>query len=97
MLVYFHNSCWENRGPILSLWLGDIADTGIGLPYPPASLCRMAGRYDNPMQIRLYPASQGLSTWLQSGMNTAVEYRARLLNVYGAPELIPRNEFRQPM
>ncbi len=24
-------------------------------------------------------------------------YRACILNVYGAPELIPRNEFRQPM
>jgi hypothetical protein len=23
--------------------------------------------------------------------------RARIFNVYGAPELIPRNEFRQPM
>ncbi len=35
---------------ILSLWLGDIIDSGIGLSHQPASLCSLAGRYDKPMQ-----------------------------------------------
>jgi hypothetical protein len=29
--------------------MGDIVDSGIGFPYRPASLCSLAGRYDNPM------------------------------------------------
>jgi hypothetical protein len=40
---------------ILSPWLGDIADSGIGLSYRPACLC----------QSWLYPSSQGLWTWLK--------------------------------
>jgi hypothetical protein len=28
---------------------GDIVDVGIGLPYRPASLCGLVGRYDNLM------------------------------------------------
>ncbi len=30
-------------------WMVDIVDSGIGLLYRPASLCSLAGRYDNPM------------------------------------------------
>ncbi len=29
--------------------MGDIVDSGIGFSYRPASLCSLAGRYDNPM------------------------------------------------
>ncbi len=34
---------------IHSLWMGHIVDSEIGLSYQPASLCSLAGRYDNPM------------------------------------------------
>jgi hypothetical protein len=38
--------------------LGDIVDYGKGLSYRPASLCSLAGRYDNPMpELPLYPPS----------------------------------------
>jgi hypothetical protein len=33
---------------ILSLWLGNIVDSGIGLSHRPASLCSLVCRYDNP-------------------------------------------------
>jgi hypothetical protein len=36
---------------------GDIVDSGIGLPYRPARLHRLAGRYENPMtESTIYPA-----------------------------------------
>jgi hypothetical protein len=38
-----------SRGPILSPWLGDIVDSGIGLSCWPANLCSLLGWYDNPM------------------------------------------------
>ncbi len=48
------------RGQILSPWLGDIIDSGMGLSYRPASLCSLAGRYDNPMSESTISPSQGL-------------------------------------
>jgi hypothetical protein len=37
---------------------GDIVDSGIGMSYRPASLCSLAGRYDNRMpDSTLSPAS----------------------------------------
>jgi hypothetical protein len=39
----------KSWGQILSPWLGDIVDSGIGMLYRPASLCSLAGRYDNPL------------------------------------------------
>ncbi len=37
----------EAWGHILSPRLGDLVDSGIGLPYWPAGLCSLAGRYDH--------------------------------------------------
>ncbi len=41
----------KSWGQILSSWLGDIVDSSIGLLYRywPASLCSLAGLYDNPL------------------------------------------------
>ncbi len=42
--------CWEVKSiKIYSPWMGDAVDSGIGMSYRPASLCSLAGRYDNPM------------------------------------------------
>ncbi len=45
---------------ILSPWLGDIVASGIALLYWPASLCSLAGRYDNPMPESTIYSSKGL-------------------------------------
>ncbi len=52
-------------GQILSPWLGDIVDSGIGLSYRPASLC-IAWRAGTTtlFQSRLNPPSQGIKIWL---------------------------------
>jgi hypothetical protein len=50
---------------ILSPWLGDIVASGIALLFWPASLCSLAGRYDNPMPESTISPSQGLRIWLQ--------------------------------
>ncbi len=43
---------------ILSPWLRDVVDCGLGLSYRPASLCSLASRYDNPRpQSALSPQS----------------------------------------
>jgi hypothetical protein len=51
---------------ILGLCWGDIVDCGIGLStsYSPASLCCLAGQYDNPMPQSTKSAIQGLRIWL---------------------------------
>jgi hypothetical protein len=41
------------------------------------------------------PASEWNSS--EYAMKRKEQFKPILLNVYGAPELIPRNEFRQPM
>ncbi len=38
-----------------------------------------------------------LNFFLENRFLLRSDFRARILNVYGAPESIPRNEFRQPM
>jgi hypothetical protein len=44
-----HKTFAYNCSQILSPWLGDILDSGIGLSYRPAtSLCSMEDRYDKP-------------------------------------------------
>jgi hypothetical protein len=47
---------------------GDKDDYGIVLSYQTASLCYLAGRYDNPTTyfFRLYPPSQGLRMCLRT-------------------------------
>jgi hypothetical protein len=48
----------EPWGQILRSWLGDNVNSGIGLSNRPASLCSLAGRYDNPMpELTLSPQS----------------------------------------
>ncbi len=48
------NCCSQIHRP----WLGSIVDSGIGLSYLPASLCSLAGRYNNPMtELTLSPQS----------------------------------------
>ncbi len=37
---------------------GDMIDSGIGLSYRPASLPRLAGRYDNPARVDSSPQSR---------------------------------------
>jgi hypothetical protein len=52
---------------ILSPWLGDIVDSGIGLSYRRTglpALCSMAGRYYNPMPGPTISPSQWLRIWL---------------------------------
>ncbi len=45
-----HKTFAYNCSQILSSWLGDIVDSGIGLSYRPAtSLCSLTDRYDNPI------------------------------------------------
>jgi hypothetical protein len=67
--------------PIYCLWLRDIVDSGIGLSYPPASICFLAGRYDNPMpELTLFPP---LGT---KNLATAVERGGRWR---GNPNLLP--------
>ncbi len=49
---------------IHSPWMGDIVDSGIGLSYWSASLCNLAGRYDNPMpELTLFDQSVWLWIW----------------------------------
>ncbi len=59
---------WSSFGcliaKILSPWLGDIVDSGIGLSCRPASLCSLADRYDNPMPESTISPRQGLRVWL---------------------------------
>ncbi len=63
--------CFSNyflfSSQILSPWLGDIADSVIGLSYRSASLCSLVvNRYDNHMpELTLSPPSQGPWIWLQ--------------------------------
>jgi hypothetical protein len=48
------HSCSKIHSP----WLEYIFDSGIGLSYRPASLCSLAGRYDNPVpELTLSPQS----------------------------------------
>jgi hypothetical protein len=49
ILKYVIKQCDEMRtsSQIISPRMGDIVDSGIGLPYRPASLCSQAVRYDN--------------------------------------------------
>ncbi len=42
------------KGQILSTWLGDIVDYGIGLSYRPASLCSLAGRYNDKKENKIF-------------------------------------------
>jgi hypothetical protein len=51
-----------------------------------ASLCSLAGRYDNPFPPRFLASIDSLNI-----------PEPVFLNVYGAQESIPRNEFRQPI
>ncbi len=51
---------------ILSPWLGDIVDSGIGLSYRPAMLHRLEGWYDNPLPESTISPSQGLRIMLLS-------------------------------
>ncbi len=44
---------------------GDKVDSDIGLSYRPASLCSVAGRYDNTMPESTISPSQGLWIWVQ--------------------------------
>ncbi len=58
--IYLLPSGRENlpaSGQILSPWLGDIVDLGIELSYRHASLCSLAGRYDNPVCTWLHVLS----------------------------------------
>jgi hypothetical protein len=57
----------DSSGQILSLWLGDKVDSGMGFVAPAARLHRLTGRYDNPM-----PESAISS---QSGTNNLVTAR----------------------
>jgi hypothetical protein len=50
---------------ILSTWLGNIVDTGIGLWYRPASQCSPGGPVRQPYATVDYSPSQGLRIWLQ--------------------------------
>ncbi len=52
----------ESSSQILSPWLEDIIDSGIGL-YRPVDLCSLAGRYDNPMPASTICPSQGPRIW----------------------------------
>ncbi len=56
-----------------SLWLGDIADFGIGLLYRPARLHRLAGGYDNYLPDSTLSPSQGLRIWLLDIPQTAID------------------------
>jgi hypothetical protein len=60
-------SCLISVAEFIDLCLGDKVDSGIGLPYRPASPCSLAGRwYDNPMpKLTLSP--------LSGSMNSATE------------------------
>ncbi len=65
--VAWHVQSPHSEAKFIDPWLGDIVDSDIRLSYRPASLCSLAGRYDNPMsetQSQLYPPIQGLRIWL---------------------------------
>ncbi len=60
----------------IDLCLGDVVNSGIGLSYWPASLCSLAGRYDNPRSTKttfhshffsivcsIWPAAAGEPVW----------------------------------
>jgi hypothetical protein len=52
----------ENSSQIHSPWLGYIVESDIGLSYRPASLCSLAGLYDNTMpESILYPQSRTMN------------------------------------
>jgi hypothetical protein len=55
---------WMSNSQILSPWLRNIVDSRIGLSCRPASLCSLAGRYDNPMPESTISPTQGLRIWL---------------------------------
>ncbi len=65
---------------------------GTELFYRPASLRNLSGRYNN--SIPTIPAQLLAGS---SNCFTRVGPELVFLYVYGAPESIPRNEFRQPM
>ncbi len=49
----------------------DKVDYGIEMPYGPARLHRLAGRYDNLMPLSTISPRQGLRVWLQYSKCTA--------------------------
>jgi hypothetical protein len=58
---------------------------------------RLHGSYAGAHLKALYRGGGGGQEMETRGTVSRVETEPVLLNVYGAPELMPRNEFRQPM
>jgi hypothetical protein len=59
-------SLWCGSGSfsqILSPWMGNIVDSGVGLSDSP---CSLAGRYDNPMPLSTISPSQATGYWSSS-------------------------------
>ncbi len=80
-MLEFYNNLWQARNR-----------EGIGLSYRPA---RLAGGIDS---LELVPGLLTRSQILALSIFKLLRIpEPVLLNIYGAPELIPRNEFRQPM
>ncbi len=66
-LYLLSSSCSQIHSP----WIGDIADSGIGLSYRPSSLNSLASRYDSPMpESTLYLESGTMN--LATGLHQAV-------------------------
>ncbi len=63
-----------------------------------ASLCSLAGRYDNPIPPRSLAPIDSLKIPAQP-LPVSAQHTTEpvFLNIYGAQEPIPRNEIRLPM
>ncbi len=59
---------------ILSPWLEDVIDSGIGLSYRTASLCSLAAQYDNPIPQSTISPSQRLRIGLQALLSVPIMY-----------------------
>ncbi len=90
-----------NSSQILSPWLGDIVDSGIGLSYRPAIVHRLVGRYDNPKPESTIFPSQGQRIWLRNSEHHKVLLNQEYTNVcplvrIGTPHPLSRKRVCPP-
>ncbi len=75
--VLLIGSLWfESSSQILSPWPGDIVDSGIGLSYRSASLCSLAGWYENPLPestLSLQSGTMNMATDSESQQSTIAQ------------------------
>ncbi len=77
---------------VLSPWLGNKVDSGIGLPYRPTRLHMLAGRHDNTMPTgSTISPSQGLRIRLQGRKMAFLYLHSSVIAALWVPALLPIN------